>query len=98
MAAALLRRQGHAFAVILLLARLELRFRGIERSSGGGARIAGRDDGVTQLGQLALPREHAVQFAVGREQRDALRRDDVPAGGHEGFAARQRAALRERGG
>ena len=66
-AAALLRRQGHAFAVILLLARLEIVLRGGAggfRARGVGAR---KGNGLLQLGQLALSRDHAVKLAVRRK-------------------------------
>ena len=77
MAAALLRRHRHAFGVILLLARFEIVFRG----GAGGRRdfsVGARDDdGLRELGKLALARDHAVKLAVRRKKTDRVGTDDV---------------------
>ena len=70
-AAALLRRQRHAFAVIFLLPRLELVLGGVARARARHVSPRAPRDRMVELGELALPRQHAVQLAVGREEADA---------------------------
>ena len=51
------------------------------------ARCCGRSpNGMLELRELALPREHAVQVAVRREEVDRLRGDEMAARRDEGFA------------
>src|SRR6266851_4012731 len=93
MAAALLRRQGHAFGVILLLACFEIVFRvgaGARRERGVGTRD---DDGLRELGELALTRDHAVKLAVRRKKTDRVGADDVSSEGDEAFAGSERRAV-----
>ena len=95
-AAALLRRQREALGVPFLLALLELSLDGVERRTRHAGRLARGADGTGKLVELALALEDTVYFAVGLEQRDALRCHEVPCRRREGLAHGERATVGER--
>lgn len=77
-AATLLRGERLGLEVPGLLRRLLRRLGRLERRPGRSGGFARRGKLRLELLELRLAREHAVQLAVGPEQRDALRRDEVP--------------------
>src|SRR5205814_1549678 len=96
MATPLLRRHREALAMIGLLLCAELRL-DVVASGSSGAGVTPRDrDRRFEHGELALPREHAVQLAVGREEADPLRGDHVALRRDEYLACGERAALAHR--
>ncbi len=94
----LLRRDREAFRVVRLLDGGKL---GVDRVALHarflGPRTRARHRSV-ELVELALARKHAVQLVIGREERDALRRDEMTRRRDERFADRQRIALGKRCG
>ena len=96
--AALLRRERLAFAVVFLLPGLETAFERLERDARRRGGILRRRQCRFEFGELALADDDTVQFAVGREEQDALRADQVAFRRHERFALSQRRPVGERGG
>ncbi len=86
--APLLRADGQAFRMPRLLLYLQLCVDGVARLARRGRGRRRGDDQRRKFVEFALARQHAVQLAVGREERDALRRDEMPLRRDERLALR----------